>query len=131
MCCRYDALVGKSLERGQEMDSVRSRLTELNGCMKDVESWLGEAVALLKRQESEDATHSLGDLAHALFAQKQEKEEVMEQVKQLAKQLTDMDSTGDKNVLRHCVTDLQAKWHDFAETLVRLYSFAVSMLCLN
>ena len=123
---RYDALVGKLLERDQNLNSVRTKIGELSNWVKELDVWLNDAVSILKKEDVSDSSQALRNTIQILFKQKQEKQELMEQVKSLTKELLENESAGDKNILRRNITDLQTKWHDLTETLVRLFSFAVS-----
>ncbi len=123
---RFDALLNHSQERGNDLDDVVQKLGSLHGNVNQLESWLTNAVNSLKRESSGFDAVSLRNKIENLYKQKQGKQEVLDSIKKIGKELIDDPNTGDKNKLRETLADTQGKWHDLTELLVQMISFAVS-----
>ena len=122
---RFDILESRAQQRGAELEDVVQRLAHLHSNVNQIESWLSNSVTALKR-ESTGETMALKEKIESLYRQKQAKQEDLDLIKALARELIEDANTGNKNHLRETLADVQGKWHELTEMLVQMISFAVS-----
>ena len=125
---RFDSLRSKNEARGQELEDVIRKLTDLHASVDQMESWLTSAVHSLKRSGSSLDQSSLKAKIESLYVQKQGKQDDLEKIKTIGRELIEDPVTGDKHHLRETIADMQGKWQDLTELLVQMISYSVSSL---
>ena len=126
MLDRFDAVISRAHDHGNVLDDVVQKLGTLHGNVHQLESWLVSAVNSMKRESSDFEPSSLKNKIENLYRQKQSKQEDLNKIKKIGKELITDPYTGEKNRLRETLADIQGKWHDLTELLVQMISFTVS-----
>ena len=66
-------MIGKALDRGQQLKTVGAKLGELNGLVKELDGWLNDAVGILKREDINNTPQAFKDTVQALFNKKMDR----------------------------------------------------------
>ena len=123
---RFDVLTLSLEQRGQQLEDVSNELDSLYGNVDQLEAWLANTVQSLKREGGSGDQKALKSKIENLYKQKQAKEEDLEKIKTIGRELINGSNAGDKHRLRETLADIQGKWHDLTELLVQMISYAVS-----
>ena len=126
---RFDALISQAHERGSELEEVAEKLNTFHGKVNQLQSWMANTVNAMKRESSDFEPSSLKNKVENRYRQKQAKQEDLNNIKVLGRELVDNPHTGEKNRVRETLADTQSKWHDLIELLVQMMSFAVCSCC--
>ena len=124
---RFDALISQAHERGNELEEVAEKVNLFHGRVNQLQSWMANAVNAMKRESSDFEPSSLKNKIENRYRQKQAKQDDLNNIKLLGRELINNPHTGEKNRVRETLADTQGKWHDLIELLVQMMSFAVCL----
>ncbi|CAH1789990.1 unnamed protein product, partial [Owenia fusiformis] len=119
---RYIDLESRASARGQELEAVEDRISEFQQAVNQLNSWIGNSVESLHKQENMRNAQVASKNINDLYANKNAKQDQLNNIKVMAKDLINDPNTGNKSKLRETLTDVQSRWNQLGEALAQMLS---------
>lgn len=115
--------------RTRELEEVATGLQVFDGRASDVVHWLGEALRDVKSSARASPGKALWAKVHRLLESKEERAEELKDLRRISQNLMNDDRVTDKYAVQETLADMEGKWNELTELLVKEVSFEVCCRC--
>ena len=112
--------------RTRELEEIASALQNFEAKSSDMAQWLADSIKNMKTPAKGTSGKAQRAKVHALLEAKEERQGVVKELRETCERLMNDDRVTDKYAVKESLADVEGKWNELTELLVKEVSFEVS-----
>ncbi|XP_070185712.1 microtubule-actin cross-linking factor 1, isoforms 6/7-like isoform X4 [Littorina saxatilis] len=109
--------------RTRELEEVATGLQSFEAQASDMAHWLADSIKNMKTTTKGGSGKAQRAKVHALLEAKEERQGTMKELREICEGLMDDDRVTDKYAAKEALADMESKWNELTELLVKEVSF--------